>query len=38
MEPMASTPRRLGFSLGHGIAKAELKRGFSGDINAMFRQ
>ena len=38
MEPMASTPRRLGFSIGHGITNAELKRGFSGEINAMFRQ
>ena len=38
MEPMASTPRQLGFMRGHGEASGELKRGFADDINAMFRQ
>ena len=38
MEPMASTPRQLGFMRGHGGASADLKRGFADDINAMFRQ
>ena len=38
MEPMASTPRQLGFMRGHGEASADLKRGFADDINAMFRQ
>ena len=36
IEPMVSTPRRLGFMRGHGKASAELKRGFADDINAMF--
>ena len=36
IEPMVSTPRRLGFMRGHGVAIAELKRGFADDINAMF--
>ena len=36
MKPMASTTRRLGFMRGHGVARAELKRGFADDINAMF--
>ena len=35
-QPMASTPRRLGFMIGHGVASADLKRGFADDINAMF--
>ena len=38
IEPMASTPRRLGFMRGNGIASADLKRDFADDINAMFRQ
>ena len=38
IEPMASTPRRLEFMRGHGIARADLKRGFADDINAMFRR
>ena len=38
MKPKASTTRRLGFMRGHGIARAELKRGFADDINAMFRR
>ena len=38
IEPMVSTPRRLGFMRGHGKASAELKRGFADEINAMFRQ
>ena len=37
MKPMASTTRRLGFMRGHGIARADLKRGFADDINSMFR-
>ena len=35
-QPMASTRRRLGFMVGHGVASADLKRGFADDINAMF--
>ena len=38
MKPMASTTRRLGFIPGDGIARADLKRGFTDDINAMFRR
>ena len=38
MKPMVSTTRRLGFMLGHGIARADLKCGFADDINAMFRR
>ena len=38
IKPMASTTRRLGFMRGHGIARAELKRGFADDINDMFRR
>ena len=38
MKPMASTRRRLGFMRGHCIARADLKRGFADDINAMFRR
>ena len=36
IEPMVSTPRRLGFMRGHGKASADLKRGFADDISAMF--
>ena len=36
MEPMARTPRQLGFMSGQGIASADLKRGFADDINTMF--
>ena len=35
---MASTTRRLGFIRVHGIARAELKRGFADDIDDMFRR
>ena len=38
MKPMGSTTHRLGFMRGHGIARADLKRGFADDINAMFRR
>ena len=37
-KPMASTTRRLGFMSGHGIARADLKRGFADGITAMFRR
>ena len=38
MKPTSSTARRLGFMSVHGIARADLKRGFADDINAMFRR
>ena len=38
MKPMASATRQLEFMRGHGIARADLKRGFADDINAMFRR
>ena len=37
-KPMASTTLRLGFMRGHGIARADLKRGFAEYINAIFRR
>lgn len=36
MEPLASTPRQLGFMRSQGIATAELKDDFADDINAIF--
>ena len=36
IEPTASTPRRLGFMRGNGIATADVKADFVDDINAMF--
>lgn len=36
MEPIASTPRQLGFMRSQGIATAELKDDFADDINAIF--
>ena len=38
MKPMAIRTRRLGFMRGHGIASADMKRGFADDINAMFKR
>ena len=36
IEPIASTPRQLGFMRSQGIATAELKDDFADDINAIF--
>ena len=36
MEPIASTPRQLGFMRSRSIATADLKGDFADDINDMF--
>ena len=36
MEPIASTPRQLGFMRSQGVATADLKGDFADDINAVF--